>query len=255
MGIQTAVRLRDVATWMPSAASPSTGHVDQGLIVLDRLAEQAGVTLYPQTDLATFVAVMRANLDRRGYLNPIFDPPGDETFWIAGLDSRGGLVTTQAARLYHWQRTNLLIEAEALRLHFPNGRGCRGAPDDIVEMGCTRAEMITGDVAFTGGIWIRPDFRGPRPELGGMRLTRFLARISRYAGYRLWHPDFSISSVSNALYEKGVAEEYGHPHAEAGIKIAMQFLGEGGAVLLWSSRSDIERDIDETNRVAQAEAT
>ena len=245
MGIQTNYPLSAFPFWMPPPRANTSAAVS-AVLKLDDLARKAGVTLYPQIDFDDFNTAMRANKDRRGYLNPIFDePPAGQAFWIAGIAEDKALLTTQAGRLYDWRDTNLLREAQSLRLYYPNGRGARAPHGESVEMGCPSAENITGQVLFSGGIWIRPDLTGVRPEIG-CRLSQVLARVTRYCGFLHWPLDYIISSISADLYAKGIANAYGQPHVEPGIKIAMQFMGEGGAVLLWSDRKDIERDIERT---------
>ena len=222
--------------WCRHDVAPEVGRC---AVALEEQALRAGLRLFVQSDFALYNTVMRANKDRRGYLNPIFDEvPAGCGYWIAGLDGNEAIATVQAFRLYRWHGTNLLRELTSLHLHYPH-QGLEAGPGESIEMGGLVAETITGKVAFTGGIWIRQDMTGPRAEIEGAKLSGILARLNRYLAYCRWDIDFAFSSVTNALYEKGVAESYGHAHAEPGMKFALRFLGEGGAVLLWSSRQDV----------------
>ena len=140
--------------------------------------EARGVRL----EFGTFAELSEINRRNRNSWRPLlssFQPKvggvtDDNGFVILGRDSSGDVVTTQALRIFDWQSTDLKAEAESLRLFYANPERDR-LPDEACEISAPLATEITGRVAWSGGVWNRPDYRGR--QLGDL-----IPRMSRCYG-------------------------------------------------------------------------
>jgi hypothetical protein len=158
----------------------------------------------------------RANSDTWRPLLPLFDPAfggvtDDNSFCIVGRNARGEIVATQAARLYHWQRTSFHEEAESLRLFYADPAGCRG-PGEEVEVTAPAARRLTGRVIFAGGAWYRPDYRG-------RQLAQILTRISRAYAYTRWKHDFHTSIMAEAVCKGGMPQRSGYTKVDWAVML------------------------------------
>ena len=108
--------------------------------------------------------VNRANADTWFPITTTFRPDEggantDNGFVVFGRNLMGDIVSCQAARRFDWRQSSLRHEAEALRLFYADPTHQK-APKETCRVETETADIIRGCVAYTGGLWFRPDFRG-----------------------------------------------------------------------------------------------
>src|SRR3546814_4309640 len=96
----------------------------------------------------------------------------------------------------------------SLRLFYPRPESQK-RDGESCSVRSTSAATIKGRVVFSGSTWIHPDYRG-------RDLPQILPRISRALALSRWNTDFTISLVTMALVEKGIAAAYGSKNVERG---------------------------------------
>src|SRR4051794_31895938 len=175
----------------------------QSFLDAEQAVRDRGIYLSLRTDFNELVEVNRQNQKCWTPLIPLFNPEKsqlkpDAAFWLRGMNEKGEVVCTQAARLYLWEGTTLKDELTSLRLFYSD-------PSDAIARGehwivtAPSASIITGRVAFSGATWARPDYRG-------RQLATLLPRISRAYALTRWRTEFSFSFVEQILVDKGVAK-------------------------------------------------
>jgi hypothetical protein len=92
---------------------------------------------------------------------------------------------------------------------FFGDRQLQRRPGERFRLGGESAAYIRGRVVFSGGLWVRPDYRG-------RDFPRLLPRLSRALALTRWDSDYTISLVRTALIERGIAERYGYSRVEPG---------------------------------------
>ena len=145
-------------------------------------AAERGVFLEFGT-FADLLDINRRNSDSWFPITTSFRPePGgacdDNGFVILGRDATGEVVATQAERLYDWRGTNLKREAEELRLFYSDPIRQKRASERCIVVAPEAAE-VSGLVAYSGGVWYRPDYRRKQ-------LTEIIPRLGRAYAYGLW---------------------------------------------------------------------
>ena len=179
-------------------------------LLADTAARERGITLSfaPMEDL---IAVNRSNPDTWKPIAPLFDPASggiteDNSFCILGHNARGEVVATQAARLYDWRHTSFYEEASSLRLFYADPERMKGQRE-AVRVTAPAARDLTGNLIYAGGIWYRPDYRG-------RGLPNILPWLCRTYAYTRWKQDFSLSLVTEEIYQRGMAQRSGYSKAE-----------------------------------------
>ncbi len=160
--------------------------------------------------------------------------PPDRAFWIEGLDAAGRTVLTHAARLFDWTRTDLESEGRALRIFYdePLLHARPGADLTLAQPMPTR---VAGRVAYVGGLWIHPDFRG-------RGLARIMPRIGRAWTHVRWAPDFAFSHVVDHLLDAGLDGVYGYPHRHRGLHFRNRYGRVFAISWVWMSASELLSD-------------
>ena len=201
-------------------------------------ARARGLELYFGSfdDLA---AVNTENRKQWAPLLPMFrvgaDGLGEETaFCILGRNSAGDVVATQAARLFDISNSNLLREAESLRLFY--GSGPR-PPDAACSIRAPIAREITGYVAYSGSGWYRRDYRG-------IQLSAILPRISRAYALARWNTETTVSFINVGLVQKGIAARYGYTKLEGEVRLQNIFAPDFSGVVAWMPRSELIIDLE-----------
>ncbi len=175
-------------------------------LVADTAARERGVNLSFGT-VQDLVRINKLNSDTWRPLLPIFDPVhgglnDENVFAIIGRNAAGDVVATQAARLYNWSNTNFAAEAGSLRLFYPDPK-LQKLGTERIDVTTPAAELITGRVCFSGGVWFHPNYRG-------RLLTAILPRISRAYAFTRWFTDVTVTIMAEKLAECGVAARCGY---------------------------------------------
>jgi GNAT superfamily N-acetyltransferase len=176
----------------------------------DKAARRSGLRLRLRHDFGELLYFNKQRIAQGDWyrLVNMFHPEysdlvSENSYWIAGEDEKGEIVTTQAGRVYYWPESTLVEEA---RLMFyagqEQGQRCVVTAAD--------AKKISGVVFYGGSVWVRPDFRG-------RRLSQLLPRLGRAYAVARWPVDWGISFVAPVLVEKNVAAGYGYKHVSYSI--------------------------------------
>lgn len=192
---------------------------------------------------APFDDLVRINHQNRptwAPLLPTFHPAycrldQSNSFCIVGRDQAGDIVSTQAARKFDWQGTDFKAEAESLRMLYDDPAK-DALPGERCIVTAPGARTIAGRIAYMGGVWYRPDFRG-------RGLQAIVARIARAYAVGLWNIDFAIANVAEANFERGFHIQIGHTHVEWAADFLNGHPGTYRAALLWMRCSEILDDL------------
>ena len=170
---------------------------------------------------------------------PMFDTvdaefADDRAFCIMGRDEDDNIVATQAVRAYTWPTSCLRDEAENLALFYGSGN----RPDTArCHISAAAAVAIKGGMAYSGGGWYAPPFRGHE-------LSAILPRLSRTLALARWGTEFTVSFVDWQLVRKGVVARYGYKNIEDGVRIE-GMIGEAfDAALVWMDRAELVADLE-----------
>ncbi len=207
---------------------------------LDGLALEAGILFRPSFN--------PADLDDA-------DAPLNQRYTSGRLTSRNfvgisgnffGGETRQAIRLYNWyDGATLASESRALRVYYDHPDDAEHTEHAIIA--APIADRIHGRVCFNGAVWVAPDMRGPRPELGGVFVSQIVSALSRMFALYLFDPDWCIATTPEDHFLKGTSERYGW----AGIAdpCHVENIGNGPVKvrLMWSRREDM---LAEAERIA-----
>ena len=130
----------------------------------------------------------------------------DSGFVILGRDQSGEIVATQAERLYDWTGSTFKIEAESLRLFYADPDVQKAATESC-SVTARAADKITGRVAYSGGVWYRPDYRR-------LQLTEILPRIGRAYAFALWNFDYLAALITPQNIRKAFDRRAGYREIE-----------------------------------------
>ncbi len=208
-------------------------------LAADNAARMRGVQL-SFGGIGDLLAVNRHNADTWRPLLPIFDPTYGglnerNSFSLLGRNASGDVIATQAARLYNWTDTNFAKEAADLRLFYPDPASQR-LEDERVDVTAASAASVTGRVAYSGGVWFRPDFRG-------RFLTGILPRISRAYAFTRWYTDVTTTMMAEKLVENGVATRCGYSEIGWDVTLRETRTGTVRAALLTMRTAEMLDDL------------
>ncbi|MBT3557052.1 MAG: hypothetical protein HN644_07650 [Rhodospirillales bacterium] len=222
---------------MPETSLLSTVQYINSLI---EVAEAKGVYLEIGTDFTTFrKTIMKEGI--RTTVAPVFDPDLSDVspanaFWIIGVNDRGDVVHTQAARMIDLSGVTLSDHlAQYLREYWFDR--------DRVDMAQSRVclspttSQMTGKLCYHGELWLKAG----RNNLGGS-LTAALMRLLPAMGSLLWSPDYFLAFVTAYGASKGLMARGGYTHLEQG-SIFWHLKGDNGLTedwLSWMDQQDLE---------------
>lgn len=200
-----------------------------------------GVNLSPAT-FDELVAVNEQNSDTWAPLFPTYHPSfcrlsAGNAICLLGRNDSGDVISTQVARLFDWSLTSYRTEAETLRLMYDDPHR-----DAVLHEKCivtaASADRLRGRIAYAGGVWYRPDYRG-------RGLQAIIARIARALGIALWNIDFAIANVAEPTIRRGFHQRIGFRHVEWSVNFLNTRLGSFNSALLWMDRSEVINDLVE----------
>lgn len=222
------------------------------LLLADRAARDRGVYLSLEDDFDALLALNEANRAHWHPLAPSFDPRcsnvnGDNGFWIVGRNEGGEAVLTQVVRHFPLHDTTLADELRTLRFFY--GDPARHAQaGERCEVTAPNTSRIRGDVVYSGGTWLRPDFRG-------CGLASIVPRMGRAIALSRWNTDFAFSLVLRRLVEKEIPRRYGFRHVEYGVDWRGSIAGEHlEFALIWIGQDDFVFDLETTMVLHSASA-
>ncbi len=207
---------------------------------LVKVAASKGVYLEIGTDFVAFRCTQEKEA-KKGALAPLFDPEFSDVssanaFWVKGVNDKGIVVHTQAARLID-------LTGIALRDHLAQHLRDFWFQRDKVNMAKSRiclsptAANMTGKLCYHGELWVKSG----RNNLGGS-LTATLTRLIPAMASLLWSPDYIFGMMSPHASCKGLAAREGYTHLEQG-SIFWHLEGESELTedwLCWMNQEDLE---------------
>lgn len=148
--------------------------------VLSALAER-DITLH-RVGFTDLEAINKANIDSWRPLFPAFSPSiggvaDTEGFALAGVNHRGDVVATQAARIFDWRGTNLKREAQSLRFLYADPQSM-ARKNEAIKVTAPIAKTIKGRVGLGGAIWVSKNYQGRQLSDLIPRLTRAFAHVT-----------------------------------------------------------------------------
>lgn len=177
-----------------------------------------GLELTVETDFWELKEAHEANSTSGAKTAGMYDighgPIPADARWFAVRDRKGNTIATSAARPYDWRATDGYVEIRS-------GRAFSLFPDVAKRFRCTvpvEAKMLVGRVGHSGGMWIRPDWRGERD---GVRLVNLLSEMNRFWAAAYWDADFVWSIIDRGLIEIGKAAHYGYRNVFPGTAIEL----------------------------------
>ena len=205
------------------------------------MAADLGLTLHFSTNFKRFAALNLRHRDSWGPLSPIFDPANADlgltnAFFIEAMDELGDTVMTSAGRLYDHGDRSIAQDLRALRVYYddPAPHIAAGAH---VEVTAPSAEYICGRVMFSGGVWVRPDFRRNG-------LTKIVPRLTRAVALAQWNTPVFWAAIEHKLEKIGVARAYGSWHVEDGIVAQIpSFGGTLAGLFMTMGQATLLRDL------------
>jgi hypothetical protein len=140
----------------------------------------------------------------------------ENAFWLRGTDSRGRVITVQAAALIDCTKTSFAARLENLSVfhdHPPAEESCR----------CTSAlaRNTFGPVSMGLAGWTDPDFRG-------CRLIYRLHRLLKIEAWHRWRPSWFLSVVDWDMVAAGSHRRHGPMEVdpEPGVAYHMSEVGD-----------------------------
>ena len=181
--------------------------------MLDIIADK-GVMIEIGTDFdlyASYIAEHRTKLP----LGLAFDPEvqkltEDTGFWIAGWDSEGKMMHSQAMRMIDMSNTYL---SDYLSEYFQRF----APPGYTLDMSRSLyrpgpgAKRITGRICYHGDLWVESSDR-----YRGTGLPGILARFALATSLLRWSPDHVFGFMAQHHAFRGLAEREGYMHCEPG---------------------------------------
>ncbi|HYM33328.1 MAG TPA: hypothetical protein VEU47_18665 [Candidatus Cybelea sp.] len=169
---------------------------------------------------------------------PIFDPDCNtldkrNAFWVVGRELHGGgIVCCNSVRIYSDARlADLFIDN---RLIYD---GTKPPGPHNVTLRMHEADHVFGNLAYIGGGWVRPDFRG-------RHIPALLMALSQAIILQDYSADYSFGFVHHHDAERGLPiRSYHFHHTHRGV--AWQWPGRGqlDLWLLYNTYEDIREEL------------
>jgi GNAT superfamily N-acetyltransferase len=226
------LRLPDALTIKHGPREPIVSVVLRG----DRAARDQGIRLRLRHDFDGLLALTRFETARRNwyrvadYFNPeLNDLTPENSYWISGENQSGEIVTTVAARVYHWPSSSLADEARSMfYAGRDSGRACA--------VTTPAASEINGVVLCSGAMWVRPDYRR-------MGFSHLMPRVSRAYAAARWPLDWAFIFVMPGTPE-ALVRGYGYRDVTASISFPGSPWGDLDFRLARLSRRQIYDDLE-----------
>jgi hypothetical protein len=181
---------------------------------------------------------------------PTFDPrlsklTSENAFCLLGYNHAGEVVATQACRLFKWTDTNFFEAAQNLTLFYANPQRDR-LPGEVCEITAEAARHARGRVAFSGGGWYRPDYRGKY-------LSYILPRISRAYAFTRWSTDYTTSMFQDSVLAGGMAERCGYTKIDWKVDMKGSPMGDITFAYVWMEPEELVDDLRNFGRLVDTE--
>ena len=191
----------------------------------------------------TFAQLLDANLANQASwraIIPTFDPRYSDldpqsAFCLLGYNAEGEVVATQACRLFTWTDSNFFDAAQNLTLFYAHPERDR-KPGETCDITAESARNVRGRVAFSGGGWYRPDFRGKF-------LSLIMPRISRAYAFSRWSSDYTASMFQDSVLAGGMAERCGYTKIDWHVHVKGSPMGDIKFAFVWMEPDELIQDL------------
>jgi hypothetical protein len=191
--------------------------------------------------IATIAALNERQFSTWGRFAPQLDariaPLTDsDSYCLVGRSADGAIVATQAGRIYDVGNRSLYDIAADRSLYY----GSQPPPHDGITCTLTApsARDITGCFVYSGGLWVRPEFRGHK-------LAALLPRISRAYAHGRWNTRFTFAFIGAKMANSPLLGMYGYNHVEP----SYTFFEDGQPVytgsLMWMDAAGLAADLED----------
>lgn len=194
----------------------------------------------------SFEELLAANESNRETWRPListYDPRfndlnAENSICLLARNDRDEIVATQAIRLFDWTGTNFAVETESMRLFYDDPKGSC-LPGEHYRVSAIAARQLCGRIAFSGGSWYHPDYRG-RGLLG------YLSRSVRCMAATRWSHDYTVGIMAEAIALAGVTKTTGFPSMDWTVDMVNSRVGTVRTALIWMDRDHMHRDLVKT---------
>jgi hypothetical protein len=221
--------------------------VDHGPITLlgrffllaDGLLEKAGVRLV-RTTLREAATAQASNTASWALFPPMLDArlshiPDDMSYGLLGLNEQGDVVCAQGGRIYDiGSRSFSDIVADQSFFYGSEIPPKPGSP--VAEVTAPSARHITGRFAYSGALWVHPDYRG-------RHLAGLLPRLSRCFALAKWNTQFTVGMVSENNVAPRLLASYGYKKIEPRFTITNLTPDPMSWSILWMDRDELIDDL------------
>ena len=219
-------------------------------LIVDAALRNIGLYARVHTDLATLEAANVQLRDTWGPLGPMFSPSAsrltpETSFWLSCHNKDGRLAAVYAARSIEVGPLGLADEFRCLRIYYsdPEPHLSNGTRCIIEEEAAEVLPRISGRVAYVGGNWINPEFRGAG-------LPYLMARVGRNLALTRWNVDHIVSLARGDLIGKGLLRKYGYINICKGLRFEKSYRGDFSVNFLWMDRDWCQTEmVDYLNQV------
>lgn len=187
---------------------------------------QRGLSLH----VGNFTQLEEVNEANREHWRPLFPSFSPTTggvdnadgFVIFGIDQKGRVRATQAARLFHWPQSNLANELTSLRLMYsnphlmPEGEEC-----EVIDK--TMPGTVKGRVSLGGAIWYHPDYRGKQ-------FAELFPRLTRAYALATYNTEHHLGFFAPDAVKRGIPQSCG-------------FREDGATMIMRNSASYPDKDV------------
>jgi hypothetical protein len=207
---------------------------------IKQVAASKGVYLEIGTDFKSFCEIPNTQ-PLKGNIAPLFDPEfssvsSANAFWVKGVNNKGEIIHTQAARLIDLTGINLSDHLKHyLRDYRPYGDKINSELSTISLSPVS--SKISGKLCYHGELWLKSG----RNNLGGS-LTAALTRIVPAMCSLLWSPDYFFGIMEPHAACKGLLAREGYTHLEQGSIFWHRTTNQEPMEewLAWMSQEDLE---------------
>jgi hypothetical protein len=158
---------------------------------------------------------------------------------IAAYDADDRVVSTISVRRMDIE-TSVKEEMESLRFFYSDKASVRRKTDKFC-LTSPKAEHLSGNIFYLGGLWVRPDQRHNALPVTMTRIIRYLALAS-------WNPDYEIGIATNSFLRPEVARIYAFQFTEPEFTFEIDGKLKWRGVFVCSDRvanlKNLQNDID-----------
>jgi hypothetical protein len=154
---------------------------------------------------------------------------------VTGRDSTGEVVVLIGSRLIDTAGRTLQQMADDQSIYY--GRPHTPGPSEPrCLMSSAMAAELKGRFTYSGGLWVKPTYRG-------RGFPAVMERISRLLALGRWGTSHTISFVSESLATSPVLKAYGYTHIQPSYAIVQDGVEAYRGLLIWMQTGEVIADM------------